>query len=275
MTKQNKNRKIVWLFGGGGYVGHFVAGELIRRGHCVVSYDNERALTLPNTVSLIDRTGQNVLSGTASMDALIHLACPRNKPGQWDLKQAQAALQQGLALGKFCTGPKIYVSSMSVYDEPQTAYGVFKTEAEKQARDAGFSIVRPGTVVGALPGFPYRADLALHLIMKDWANGNSCQVNARARRHIIPVWMLALALADEVTMRPEAKEPEVIREVTWGTVSYKDIVPMSVRRGKFQEKTVCPAVGAACSVQDCADLRDILFDFVKAIQNKENPAWPI
>ena len=268
MTKQTRRRTII-LFGGGGYIGHYVAHEIVRRNHLPINYDWQRRCE-------VEGAPLNFKDTLPIMcDGFIHLACPRNKPGRWNRKLAQLAWEDGCKVASKCPGPKIYVSSMSVFDEPRTDYGEFKLMTEQKARQEGFKIVRLGTVYGVAPGMPYREDLALHTIMRSWLyEPRNAFVHDRARRHVVYIHTVArqlaiLVLADDPTRIAD------VTELTEGIVSYKDIVPISVRQQRVGDPGPRPSVGRSMCTADKIQAQECLMDFAYVLTRKEKPAWPI
>ena len=269
----NKQNKHVCLFGGGGYIGHYVAKRFRDEGWQVLSVDCAQVCEVPGVVNLITDGPHipNLGRLRSSITAFVHLACPRNKAGVWSKDLADLALRQGLYLSEKLNCPKVYISSMSVYDEPPSEYGEFKASAECVAIDAGFRVVRLGTVLGAEEGMPYRADLALHHIARQYADGAQCWVAERARRHVTTIQEVARRIVNRVS----SETTGLPDQVTFGVMSYKDIAPASVRVLHNKQGGPVPNVGGPALLENIVHMCNYMLDFIALLLNKENAPWPM
>jgi nucleoside-diphosphate-sugar epimerase len=206
------------LFGGGGYIGRHLEDKLVEHAVNVVVVDKPGTACdvehEGNLVSTMDQIYRWLGSGYKDTD-FIHLACPRNKNGAngtWDTAAAVEALEDGLEIARCLPrGRRMFISSMSVYDEPPNPYGAFKHTAEVAAKMAGFGIIRLATVLGGK--VCYREDLGLHRIAAQLAEGHSAWVNSEVLRHVADI---EFTVDEILAYRP-------FTEIA-GTAYFKDIV---------------------------------------------------
>lgn len=259
--------KVAYLYGGGGYLGYYMAKELIRRGCTVVNIDKQRYNKVKGVLNLVP-CAWSTLQQTSPVVGdnrivFFHLACPRNKPGEWDLGEATDALEEGIILSKKLGAKLYYASSLSIHDSPPSEYGNFKQAAEVAVRTNGGTVARFGTLFGGACG-PYRADLGLHIIAETLAAGKEAWVNSEIQRYICRVEVAARELA---SMWDYGQD---MRDIHAGLIRYADMVPAEVPR-RLPEKDFFTIEG-----EPTADTEAWSNVFNKFVANlKGEHVWPI
>lgn len=261
--------KIAVLYGGGGYLGHYIAKRLMCEGTrpLVVNLDKERINKVPGVLNLVPAELTYSVYELFGSDAfeervLYHLACPRNKKGEWDLVKATDALHEGLKLASNIKARVIYASSLSVFDDPASEYGNFKRVAEVAVKQNQGVVHRLGTLFGAIKGLPYRADLGLHMIAEVVANGVQGWVNSQIQRYVCHVEYAANAMVQN-------QSPGSTYATHQGLHMYRNIVPSNLPRRMPEQDFYTIPGDAQNSVHFQAE-----FDrFVEML--KEKHTWPI
>lgn len=233
------------LFGGSGYIGEHLTRYLDARCYDVVIVDEE-----PPAADLLCfyQPAQGPILFRSDCK-FVHLACPRNGAG-WDWHRAERALDAGLKLAEHTTGTKLYVSSLSVFDVPDNEYARYKRMAERIVRPQGWSVVRLGTVLGAIPPCSYRSDLGLHRI----ARAEEPWVSATIRRNVTTI---ERAVESIFSLLVNPRRDEVLH-VTNGIVYYADIVPPQIpRRHVLSSPEYCAGQGNPALEPQIAELQDV------------------
>jgi len=251
----------VVLFGGAGYIGRHLVKEVAGRGDNPICLDtvDRGCFDFVSVAATINHLFKYRLGERTEGTDFIHLACPRNKPDTWYLEGACRALDDGIELAsKLPNGHRLFVSSMSVHDEPASQYGTFKRTAEVAAEMAGFGIIRLGTVLGA--EVCYRNDLGLHVIAGRLAKGWDAWVNGNVERNVMTIQ----SAVEEILKFPEFRE-------IGGLAAYKDIVQglgVTVQDGSTG---FCSSFGSAVAPLVLAQLK---CTFAKLINDiRENKVW--
>ncbi len=156
---------------------------------------------------------------------------------------------------------------MSVFDEPMSSYGNFKKMAEVGARGCHFTIVRPGTLLGAEPNMPYRRDLGLHIIAWREARAHPAWVNPDVQRHIVGV---ARAANDVCNALEGAFCPAHLSD---GRIYFRDIVPPTVKRENKDPEEVTYSCSEGTLCHSPTGPRRLYADLVTLI--REQRASPI
>lgn len=239
----------VVLFGGKGYLGQHVELALKQAG-------GEK-----NEVVVIGR-GENAPLSAQGADCFIHLACPRNKPGVWSWRKAYEAQETASLLWRWMKPKRaLFISSMSVYDNPENDYQHFKLMAEREVLALGWTVFRLPTLLGARTGLHYRRDLGLHQIATALAFPSMYAlptVNGNVVRHVAPI--------DDVVVRIcswclSTESCPRVQELGCGVVSFEGIVPPTVR--VVSE----PAFTTTCgSPMDYTSVRYLRMSFEKLVE---------
>lgn len=261
--------KIAVLYGGGGYLGHHIAKRLICEGArpLVVNLDKERINKVPGVLNLVpaELTGsvyELFMDADTNEIVLYHLACPRNKQGEWNLGRATEALSEGLKLASDIKAKVVYASSLSVLDDPASEYGNFKRVAEVAVKQNNGVVHRLGTLFGATKGLPYRADLGLHIIAETVASGKKGWVNKEIQRYVSHVDYAARTMVWGQSLGSTYATHQ-------GLHAYRNIVPAELTR-RMPEKDYYTIPG---KVNGSTDLRAEFDRFVEML--KEEHTWPI
>jgi nucleoside-diphosphate-sugar epimerase len=202
------------LYGGAGYLGTHLADALRVAGYSVAVQDRQVE---------IGPDWYHVDEPAPAFDHMIHLACPRNKPGTWNARAAEEALEAGRAIADFGTDCNCwFISSMSVYDEPDNQYASFKRMAEKIVlQRENWGVVRLPTLLGAEEGLVYRADLGLHQIAATVARGKQPSATLK-RRFVLPIRMVVERLVKLFTEESLSDTPI---EIHSGAIPFYAICP--------------------------------------------------
>jgi nucleoside-diphosphate-sugar epimerase len=261
--------KIAVLYGGGGYLGHHLAKRLMCEGTrpLVVNLDEERINKVPGVLNLVPAEltySVYELFTEADTDEIVlyHLACPRNKQGEWNLRLATYALGEGLKLASDIKAEVVYASSLSVFDDPASEYGNFKRVAEVAVKQMNGVVHRLGTLFGATKGLPYRADLGLHIIAETVASGKKGWVNKEIQRYVSHVEYAANAMV-------QSQSPGHTYATHQGLHAYRNIVPAELPR-RMPEKDYYTIPG---DVNDPTHFQSEFDRFVDML--KEEHTWPI
>lgn len=258
------------LFGGGGYLGHYLARELVNRGRVVYSLDTVNYNKVPGVINIVGGdVSKHIHMAQCTWHknttvTVYHLACPRNKLGEWNLEKAVCALEQGIDLANGMEADLFFASSMSVHDNPSSVYGDFKRVAEVAVNTHGGKVFRLGTLLGGEPNMPYRADLGLHIIAETIVAGKKAWVNSDIQRYVIPVWTAAYVLAEAAVRRSTG------RTVADGLFKYAQIVPEGVDR-RMPEKTYYTIEGTPSTTDGV--VKGAFADLVICLT--EGTTWPI
>jgi nucleoside-diphosphate-sugar epimerase len=274
-------KKIDVLFGGGGYLGHYLARELLSRQekdckHIVYSMDETRTNKVPGVFNLVPAADGTMMmamidgleAGTDTFITFYHLACPRNKKGSWDLDRAVDALWTGINLSQGLSADLVFASSMSVFDDPPSPYGAFKRTAEVAVKAVGGHYIRFGTLLGADVNMPYRNDLGLHMIALALANGIKAWVNSDIQRYMITAQDAARRMANIGNSYP----PTAGSNAHHGLFKYANVVPDEVDR-RMPEKDYYTIEGKALPKEDTREMQTAFDELTNLIE--EEKTWAI
>ncbi len=260
-------RKLAYLFGGGGYLGHYLAKQMLSRRYMVVNIDTKNVCKVPGVLNMVPFDSgaiQHLQQDDPSQSVLFHLACPRNKKGEWNLAEAVRSLEEGIRLSRRLGVRLVFSSSLSIHDDPASEYGNFKLAAEVAVRAVGGAVARLGTLFGAEDGMPYRADLGLHIIAEQLASGHEAWVNNDIQRHICPVSVAARDMANMLSYG------QAERTISEGIIKYSSMVPPEVAR-RMPETDYYTIAGEPTA---CPDAFSRLFNRFTVLL-KEKRVWPI
>ena len=153
-----KSDRLITLFGGGGFVGRYVAQALFRAGARVRIAEREpkRAFSLKPLCGLgqiqfaaVDiADGRAVAAAVAGADAVINLVGILK--GRFQAVHVDGARHVALAAAAAGVPALVHVSALGADPEAQSAYGRSKSEGEAAVRAAfpGATIVRPSIAFG-------------------------------------------------------------------------------------------------------------------------------
>jgi hypothetical protein len=241
------------LFGGSGYLGTHLADALVRQG---------RRVCIIDTATPAVNVGAAFLSSPFTLPTvgrLWLLACPRNKPRVWNARNAETALCQGMSYELMAHDKPIFISSMSVYDEPDNSYAQFKRMAEMVVAQRKFMVARLPTLLGAKQGLVYRADLGLHQAAMDLAD-DQIPVLSSTCRYVLPISQVVGSLVAHDFTNPEWIEIEA------GVVQFHDIEPVA---DTVEQSGYCAGGGAPMQSEIVERCRTAWHELVELIRTKQ------
>lgn len=217
----------VILFGGAGYLGSNLAATLADEGHDVEVIDKNPLPFKPKFG--ITQSGCMAELRGKKADWFVHLACPRNSTPHFNWPDAEEALDEGLGITRRLNcEDHLFISSMSVHDNPDNEYAQFKRMAERVVREREWDVVRLPTLLGLGDADVYRSDLGLHKCAAAYSRRPSeAWVNSRIWRHVMWCRDVVQRLIDYLDSPPVGSGG--VTEISRGVVRYDDITPFAVR----------------------------------------------
>ncbi|WP_066550291.1 complex I NDUFA9 subunit family protein [Sphingomonas sp. CCH15-F11] len=150
--------QLITLFGGGGFLGRYVAQDLLRAGHRVrVAQRDPRSALFLKTQGAVGQTqfvatdltrADSVARALAGADGVVNLVGILN--GRFDAVQRQGAENVARAAAAAGCGALVHISAIGADARSASAYGRSKGEGEAAVRAAfpAATILRPSIVFG-------------------------------------------------------------------------------------------------------------------------------